>query len=40
MECFKKVQAYKISGHFLNKIHADVVDGLHHHGLFPNNFQN
>lgn len=40
LQCFKKVQAYNISGRFLSRLQHDVAEELHRHGTFPNVFEN
>lgn len=40
LDCFRKVQAYHISGRFLSRLQHDVSEELYSHGTFPNTFEN
>jgi hypothetical protein len=40
MQCFHKVQAYNLSGAFVDKLYKNCVDKLHSYGFFPNQFEN
>lgn len=40
MQCFQKVQAYHLSGAFVDRLYKNCAQRLHSFGFFPNTFEN